>query len=233
MSQMCQVTVSLCVLVLGAAVSWAQLSPGQLAPPAPSFNCAKATTAYEKLACKHPDVAAADRKLAAAYRKALTSHPLPSYVRERQRVWLGTLGFCATTIGGNAVSDCLTYLSQRTAELLRQPFAVYTDAEGGAFNYRASHVVIELFSSTADGKIPVSLWGGANILRSVGTYTECDGHGTIDIRSGRVTFDESSGMQEPIAIQMGPNASSLIIEEHVSCIGFAHIPAGTYSAVTK
>jgi len=207
-------------------------SGDQVPQAAPSFNCEKATTAYEKLACTHPDLAEADRTLAAAYRDALASHPLPTYVRERQRVWMKrALDYCAAA--ENPVNACLDALRERTVNLSRQPFAVYTNAEGGAFNYKASHVAVELFPPAADGLIPISLWGGAVFYRNTGVYTECDGRGTIDTRTGRVTFDKSSEIVEPIATAMGPNASSLIIGEAVSCVGFAGIPAGTYPAVRK
>ena len=41
--------------------------------PGPSFDCAKARTVTERLICAEPELAKADREMAAAYRQALAS----------------------------------------------------------------------------------------------------------------------------------------------------------------
>jgi uncharacterized protein len=235
MTVMFRCGVFLCVLTAGANISQAQTrsvaGPPQNQVTGPSFNCAKATTEYEKVVCKTPELAAADRALAAAYRAAVASHPLPTYVRERQRVWLQYRSLCLSS--SNTVRACLDEMNQRVAELKRQPTAVYTDAEGGAFSYKSGDVVFELFQPTADGEIPINVWGGARILRSASAYTDCDGRGVFNPSSGRVTFDSTSSMDEQMMATMDPSGRILIVAQDVSCSGFAGFLAKAYPIVQR
>jgi uncharacterized protein YecT (DUF1311 family) len=68
------------------------------APPAPapasapplraSFDCAAARAGAEQMVCSDPQLAAADRQLARAYRRALDSGVPPAELRADQRDWL-------------------------------------------------------------------------------------------------------------------------------------------------
>lgn len=223
--------------MLGARASTAQQT-GVAARPSgasspqgksgPSFDCRKATTAYERLVCRTPELAIADRALATAYRNALATHPLPTYVRERQRLWLPSHGHCAS--GDQSVRRCLVSVYERIQELKRIPTAVYSDAEDGAFSYHAGHAVFELFAPTVNGQIPFAIWGGARILRSANAYTECHGTGMLDGVSGEVIAYEGDG---PLSIRLGQNRTRLILDQDLPCMGFARILAGEYPAIRR
>jgi uncharacterized protein len=58
---------------------------------AASFDCAKARSQVENAICSDPELGRLDEQLAVVYKSALAAHPLPSYVRARQRDWLKLL----------------------------------------------------------------------------------------------------------------------------------------------
>ncbi|WP_165837122.1 lysozyme inhibitor LprI family protein [Phenylobacterium hankyongense] len=72
--------------------------PVAVAPPTPapetapqlraSFDCAAARAGAEEMVCSDPQLAAADRQLARAYRRALDSGVPPAELRADQRDWL-------------------------------------------------------------------------------------------------------------------------------------------------
>jgi uncharacterized protein YecT (DUF1311 family) len=55
----------------------------------PSFNCRFARSTSERMVCVDPDLAAADRRLARAYREAVDSGVPERVLRRQQDVWLG------------------------------------------------------------------------------------------------------------------------------------------------
>jgi uncharacterized protein len=55
---------------------------------AANFDCAKARSKVEKAICKDTELGKLDEQLSVAYKTALASHPLPKYVRVRQKDWL-------------------------------------------------------------------------------------------------------------------------------------------------
>jgi uncharacterized protein YecT (DUF1311 family) len=87
-------------------------------PPAPggsrpSFNCAYARTQAERLVCVDPQLAAADRRMARAYRQALDAGVPERILRRQQDAWLAAREEAARQ-GPEAVFDVY---SERTAEL--------------------------------------------------------------------------------------------------------------------
>jgi uncharacterized protein len=93
---------------------------GASAPPSqagdgPSFDCAKARTAVEKLVCSDAGLSALDRKLAAAYAKGLSPSSQwtdrdTSASRSAQRAWLGERERCMKSAD---VKGCVTVTYQR------------------------------------------------------------------------------------------------------------------------
>jgi uncharacterized protein YecT (DUF1311 family) len=57
-------------------------------PPQASFDCDSARPGAEQAICTDPQLAAADRRLARAYRRALRSGADPAALRQEQRDWL-------------------------------------------------------------------------------------------------------------------------------------------------
>jgi hypothetical protein len=79
----------------------------------PSFNCAYARTQAERLVCVDPQLAAADRRLARAYRQAIDAGVPEQILRRQQDAWLAERERAARA-GPAAVFDAY---SERTAEL--------------------------------------------------------------------------------------------------------------------
>ena len=79
----------ICALVLPGLASRAGGAPSN--PAGPSFDCARAVHATDRLLCADPGLAAADRSLAAAFQAALDmapDYPTQTRMRDAQRAWL-------------------------------------------------------------------------------------------------------------------------------------------------
>jgi uncharacterized protein len=135
---------------------------------AASFDCAKARTKIEKAICSDPHLSKLDEDLSTPFKAALGAHPLPSYVRVRQRDWLTTLP------DGN---------SQRLKDEFRSRIAhlkdasrvmVYSDASQ-TFSHDGGDTAAELWN--ADGKWHLSVWGGGRIDET--HYFTCEFEGSI------------------------------------------------------
>ena len=87
--------------------------PSPVRTARPSFNCAYAKTQSERLVCVDPQLAAADRRLAQAYRQALDAGVPERILRRQQDAWLAARE-AAARAGPEAVFDVY---SERTAEL--------------------------------------------------------------------------------------------------------------------
>lgn len=61
---------------------------GLYAKPTPSFDCALAATAIEKVICADPELAQLDQQVANAYRYRLSNDDDPNMVRMSQRAWI-------------------------------------------------------------------------------------------------------------------------------------------------
>jgi uncharacterized protein len=86
-------------------------------PPAPairaSFDCVTARPGAEQAVCADPGLAAADRRLAQAWRRAMASGADPMELRQEQRDWLAIREDAATR-SRRALAQVY---AQRTAEL--------------------------------------------------------------------------------------------------------------------
>lgn len=60
----------------------------EAAPPAASFDCAKAVSWAERAICIEPSLGALDLKLAESFKKALARSPQPAVLRSEQMNWL-------------------------------------------------------------------------------------------------------------------------------------------------
>ena len=96
----------------------AEPSPPEVSPPArvavrPSFDCRYARSPAEQLVCGDPQLAAADRRLARAYREALDAG-VPRQILDRQQAAWMAAREDAARFGPAAVADVY---GERTAEL--------------------------------------------------------------------------------------------------------------------
>ncbi len=90
---------------------------GQLMGVEPSFDCAKADGAVERLICEDPGLAALDRKHADLYAQALERHRTKDYEDPRpfQRVWVKVRNDCWKAEDARACAE--TAYRHRIAEL--------------------------------------------------------------------------------------------------------------------
>jgi len=71
-------------------------APSVQAADGPSFDCGRVTSENLKLICATPDLAAADRTLAEAYRQALAATSDPVALRDSERAWIAARNAAAT-----------------------------------------------------------------------------------------------------------------------------------------
>ncbi|HWD28842.1 MAG TPA: DUF3298 domain-containing protein [Rhizomicrobium sp.] len=103
----------------------------------PSFDCAKAHSPLEKIICTDPKLAAADRKMADAYRAALSrvSPDGRQALRDGQRQWLAMIDTYCTPQKADEARSCLeTEYDERNTRLAK---AIY---RGGGLTIRAVDV---------------------------------------------------------------------------------------------
>jgi len=121
-----------------------------------SFDCTKAKSKVEKAICGDQELSRLDEQLAAAYKTALTAHPLPSYVRARQRDWLRLLQYVDST---RFVARLKEEYRTRIDQLKADATAVVFSDSSGEFSYAGGDAVAELWRQ-ADGRMHLSVWGG-------------------------------------------------------------------------
>lgn len=92
----------------------------------PSFDCAKALTAVEKLICDDAVLATIDKGMAVTYAKALKSFEAPEALKVQQREWLQWRARCERQETEKFIAQCVSGLyAQRLYELdslLKKPF---------------------------------------------------------------------------------------------------------------
>ena len=74
-------------MICVSAVFWATVGAASGA----SFDCAKASTASEKLVCSDQGLSGLDERLAEAYRQALKKAPHREVLKKEQQQWIGTV----------------------------------------------------------------------------------------------------------------------------------------------
>ena len=184
---------------------------------AASFDCAKARSKVEKAICNDPELGKLDEELASAYKAALASHPLPSYVRARQVAWLKSL---LDLDGPNVLPGLKAEYRTRVSHLkTASQVVVYSDAEE-KFSYGGGDTAVELWPSP-DTKWHITIWGGfhhdpVNSEPNREVWVGCEFEGTFN---------------EPFK-QNGKNSASSKEGESVSfvltqqALGFGDDPAG-------
>jgi uncharacterized protein len=132
-----------------------------LAQGGASFDCAKASSAVERVICKSPELAKADREMAAIY-SALTAKltgPAKDHLAKDQARWVGNRNR-ACTGDADAITDCLKVrYAARTANLKvladgAYPFisehAVYKAGKVGKITYSVDTRYPQFDGTTAD-----------------------------------------------------------------------------------
>ncbi|WNO55225.1 lysozyme inhibitor LprI family protein [Stakelama saccharophila] len=96
------------------------------AAEAPAYDCAKASNSVERMICAHPDLAARDRALSAAYRTAVdqASGAAEARLRSEQRAFLTLRDACTD-------AACVAESYDARLDALRRPAAPNADARGG------------------------------------------------------------------------------------------------------
>lgn len=150
------------VLVTGVVLVSASVSAGS----GQSFDCAKATSAIEKMICADTELKALDTRMAQLYAQALEAVPAAEQpgLRTEQRDWIKARDACATATEPRR--DCVSYAyTQRNGRLdgLRTNTAAKTAAPGAA---AASEGPLTL----TPGQAP-AIYKGTVVGRGEVTYT--------------------------------------------------------------
>lgn len=196
-----------------------------------SFDCTKAKSKVEKTICNDPGLSKLDEKLSATYKASMSSHPLPDYVKARQRVWVSNNQYCDSS---NFLS-CLKKNYQVRIEYLNgiNNSTVYSTAK--KFSYSGGDVVAEYWM--ADGQNRFSVWGGFVINQQASrdngkpTYVGCEFEGKIsNPNSGQAISSEGT----KIGFKLSPN--TLIFDENTGaeiCAGFGRLPESVLEKVVR
>jgi uncharacterized protein len=190
-----------------------------MAAQAASFDCNKASSKTEKAICADPELSKLDEELAAAYKEMLKVHPVPDYIKARQRDWLGLNKYC----DAKKLNACLikNYKEQIARLQFNKSTQVYANAR--KFSYTGGDMVVEITPET--GKM--SVWGGfavhnqASQAEGKTIYTGCEFDGNLKSKAmtsavgdaGEISFKIKNNM-----IDFDGSASEKM------CAGFARIP---------
>lgn len=171
---------------------------------AASFNCDKASNAIEVAICTHRGISLLDDELASLYKDLLKTHPLPEYVKARQRDWNKVKAFC----DGPTLVDCLEQVYRvRISQLTLMPGSmVFSSNPNNA--YVMGDVVFEVHPSDKR----VSLWSAMPIVASNGkkTYLVCEYEGLLQ-GSGQNQAVDASG----VTINFEVKAQQVVLEPNL------------------
>ncbi|TXL74290.1 DUF3298 domain-containing protein [Vineibacter terrae] len=109
----------MCAGVIGIAI--ACVVPGASARTGPSFDCAKASSEVERVICGDKDAAAADRKMAGAYRQrlgSLTDAAAREHLQRDQLAWLADRQRMCAGQKDDELAMCHRELAEQRAEWL-------------------------------------------------------------------------------------------------------------------
>lgn len=198
-------------------------------PPAKaSFDCKKAKSKTEKAICADPELSALDGQLANAYRDLLKKHPLPDYVKARQKDWLALNNECDSK---SLVSCLKKNYSERLIDL-QPPKGTVVFANSRKFSYPGD-AVIEIIPMGERARMVV--WGGhqfhAQNSRMTGkeVFVGCEFDGTV-IDNAFTAVDKYN-----TRISFSIKGSQLTFNgDHIDniCSGFGRMPdEGVYEAI--
>jgi uncharacterized protein len=145
-----------------------------LAVEAASFDCGKARTKVEKAICDDMGLGILDIMMLDMYREVIRDHPLPDYIRARQREWLANRQYCKP----EEFTRCLIEKYRTRLEDLNASRHALVYSTNEKFSYTAGDTVAEL--KVIKGKVFLSLWGSATINRAASEmakksiYDQCD-----------------------------------------------------------
>lgn len=191
---------------------------------AASFDCKKAKSKVEKSICDNLELSQLDEQLAAAYKATISTHPLPKYVKARQKDWLDLNQYCDT----KKFVQCLknNYI-ERIEELNISPrMQIFTNSKD--FIYENSDAVVTIIPEPS-GYARIGIWGGFVLHRLATeenekpTYTGCEFKGITTTNSNyhhAVGFDKTE-------ISFNISNDKLILDNNASeniCSGFGRLP---------
>ena len=192
---------------------------------AASFDCTKARSKVEKAICADPELSKLDDQLAVVYKSALAAHPLPSYIRARQRAWLNDLLLIVDE--KHFISSLRKEFSTRVEELKNAiPVMVYSDARQ-TFSYGGGDSVAELWQQ-GHGKWSLTVWGGFHIHRLLtqedgfDVFMGCDFEGDVLEPFRREGTNVAVNGDERVSFVLSSKLLSFG-EEVPGCEGFGHI----------
>ncbi|MFN7650236.1 MAG: lysozyme inhibitor LprI family protein [Acidobacteriota bacterium] len=201
---------------------------------AASFDCAKARSMVEKAICNDPELSKLDEELAGAYKSALATHPLPSYVRARQVDWLRRL---QNLDGPSVLPGLRTKYRSRVSHLkTASQVVVYSDAEE-KFSYGGGDTTVELWPSP-DAKWLISIWGGfhhdpVNSEPNREVWVGCEFEGTIN-EPFKQTGKNSASSKEGESVSFVLNQKALGFgDDPAGCVGRGRIRSDELKRVLK
>lgn len=204
---------------------------------ATSFNCAKAHTVVERAICADPSLGALDDALLAVYKQSLATHPLPSYVKERQREWVSNLADCGdpNLTGKNPaqVKTCIRQHYQQRIAYLSNTSGMVVYSTGRRFADKFSDLVAEYYR--AGGAWHLSIWGMFTInvqaSKDLGKpfYGSCEFDGTMPSPTSGFATDSEG---QTIRFRLNQNTFELANDTQI-CVGFSSLPDGPLQRVGR
>lgn len=204
---------------------------------ATSFNCSKAHSKTEKLTCSDPELGRLDDLLAASYKRALITHPLPNYLKARQREWVSNVDACGNQSfkGGSEslVKPCMKKAYEDQIGYLGNADKMIVFSNSSHFSYEGADLVAEYFQS--NGVWHLSVWGGFvehhQLSKDAGraVYMGCTFDGTMTTpSSGKATSSDG----HTIHYRLGPGTFFLPPDTDI-CEGFGRLPDEALKQVAR
>lgn len=191
---------------------------------AASFDCAKAQSKVEKAICNDSELGLLDEQLAAAYKLALKVHPVPGYVKARQRDWLKLRDVYDELPPGELAAQLKKEYRQRIRQLSStDKLTVYANTTD--FKYENGDAVVEFYDVGKDTRI--SVWGGFTIHRvqseEMGrdVYTGCEFEGLVQPGSPITAISDD---QPVSSIEIEFSGDLVTFPDADFCVGFSGLP---------
>ena len=185
---------------------------------AASFDCSKASNTIERAICNNRGISLLDDELASLYKELMQKHPLPDYVKARQRDWNKVKAFCE----GPILVECLEQIYRgRISELTLLPNSMVFSSNPNN-SYAIGDVVFEIHPSDKR----VSLWSAMPITGANGkkTYVVCEYEGLLQGNAQNQAIDASG-----ISISFEVKAQQVVLEPNLGgkiCNGLGDLPRG-------
>ena len=188
---------------------------------AASFDCSKAKSKVEKAICSDSDLSHLDEDLANIYKEALKKHPIPDYVKARQKDWLSLNQYCDS----KKFTECLKVNYKKRISGLQLSNSTQIYANSKKFSYSNGDMVIEITPE----KGTFSMWGGfaihnqASQAQGKTIYTGCEFEGVLKDKTMTSAIGDD-GMQISFKLKNNQIEFDLATQEKI-CSGFASIPS--------